>query len=431
MMARIPWMVRPNNMLVVSKTPGSSYKTVQGALDAIESAGDATFTNRYVVVIEGPDVYEEQVFDESSHVDVVGVGWPTIARFSSDIGSQPNGTYTVGDSLGAVTVTDKTLSGIRFVRDISGLSKVGNPPEAALYIGAENVEVSTQMWDRIAVTGNIIEGVHDGIQMFGPNYLFAGTPGLLELRGNLIRSVHDAVTVKGAMRVDSAHNTIEVDASGRSPWLTDIGNWKSTGFHINQNRSADVSGNPDTDWASLQGDRYLRSTGDSIRMICTDNVVGSSAEEIFAAYLTYDQGSFTDGSNTSPHRYHIESPSIHMIYDADEAPSENIAAFMSYHQDIGATGSANSFVVSGGNALLEQRNTGVSSPATVYGVHVSGGNGSEIKILGTLLEVTNAKGGGNAYWGTVAVGDTIKHDVYSDQAPDPGAGGTLTKVASK
>lgn len=410
--AWVPKRVRPPRFIEVSPA-GGDYTTVQAAFDAIAAAADSSATNRYRVDVL-PGVYDERVTIEPSFVDVY-FHEGAVLQFT---GTTSGGTLRIG--VDSTLTEDVTVSGPgRIVRNVTGVTgSGGGPPEGAVYIGAESSHPSAPQWDRVTIRGLTVEGVHDGIQAFGVNDDATSSP-LLDLHYNIVRSPHDAVTFKGALRVQSSYNLVEVDTTGRAPYLTNIADWKSTCWHINA--GSGVSGLP---WVLGLSDRWVRSFADSCVMRDGTNI-GSSGQDRMIGFLLY-QSSAADAGVAI--RVELLNPSITIEYDRDYSPAKNVALIQIEAADTseGVTIADGDFVVSGLEGVIRQINTGSSAPSSVYGIEVNvGSTGSAVVRASGSIWGQNLKGSAAAYLARASSGDTIYAEFVSNLGLDTGGGGTL------
>lgn len=410
-MAVIPWRGKSATARTVGKDKSYDHTTIQAALDSIT---DASATKRYVVVVD-VGIYDDGiVYHDKSFVDLMISPGAVLRRDTGDTAS-PVGTLIVGSQ----TYTEDVWigGGGRVVRNY-GISS----PCPSLAIG--NIEApyaSTLMWDRITIEGLTVEGVHDAVQIFGVSSSFTGSAtGYLAFKGNTVRCMHDAVAMKGASRILSAGNLIDVSTGGRSPYLTDVSTpWKSTAFHMNTNRPTTV------DWTSFAGERWYRSLGDKIYM--RDGTgVGGSAQDTMSAFFFYEQPGRNNGSI---HPVYISDPHIVMDYDRDYSPVNGVAA-INILFTAGTSIAEGSFVVEGLRAFVRQKNAGGSTPP-VYAVRLAGHatTGTRTIIVDGSADVRSASAAGAYVSRAVQTTDTIIQRIRSRQSNDATGAGTISSLA--
>lgn len=419
---RIPWRGKTATVRSVGKSRAYDHQTVQAALDWIEAAGDNATDNRYVVDVDA-GFYDDGAIDHHlSHVDVLVRPGAVLYRGTTETAT--GGTLAVAMGPGTPYAEDVWIGGGgRIVRNITGTKGAGSAPEAALYIGgAEDLPDDTQRFNDVTVENLIVEGVHDGIQVFGVGAGFAGsqTP-LVTIRSCNIRSVHDALTYKGAMRMVSAANLMYVDTSGVHPYLDDVDDWKSTGFHMNISRPTAE------DWSSFTAERWFRSLNDQVILVGGANIGNSSSvQDAFVGFYFYDGGSVAVGDL---HPVELLNPSIVVQYDRDYTPSYFVNGIGINLAASGVSIPAGSFLASNVAVHLTQKNAGVSAPSSVHAVRLTGhaATGSrEIEVTGRAF-VSNAAGSAFVSRAEQAT-DTIYQAIRSRQANDAGGAGTISAI---
>jgi len=358
--------------------PGDVVQTKLNLL----SAGTETAWN---VVLVMPGVYTGEFFLKKSYTALIGLDPQTTVFLKNAVVSDGDpGTFNVYDPAAPTALISHVLiRGLRFVNQLSGASGAGgDAPEPALSIGQANTGGADEgQWDDVIVENCIIEGNHDGLQVFGNT----GQPNrTLIVRNNIIRSVHDAWTVKANGQIFSHHNTIQVDSTGSEPYLDGLTYqaWKSTGIHVSMNffEGGPVSGS------------YIESVSDAIDVLADGNI-GASSQDLVAGFLVYSIG----GSDLDTVKIRVIEPSIRVRYNIDYSPTNEVAGVMIRHRIANQDGDV---VVSGGSVLMEQQSTGASAPASVASVTINNSAATAtayLQIWGTQLQASNAKSGGSAY----------------------------------
>lgn len=430
------WRGKETHVVYVGTGGVYNYSTVQGALDSIN---DAAADNRYVVVLSARESLTDFVVHNKSHVDLIGED-----RVHSII-ERPSTQTTTGGTIQIAsddtTVTEDVLiSNLHIVRNASGLIGGGFPPEAALFVGKESTwPTVARIWDNITVAGNLIEGVHDGIQMFGMSTAYRGADlPRLYVRDNIIKCVKDASTIKGEMVCLHERNTIFVKSSGYPPYLTDVGDWKSTGFHYNAGFHSDgVNGrNPNS---------LFVSNSDVIEVEDGTNVADPSlnGQGTLSGMYFYNIPNVAGGFEPFA-RIQIINPTIRMRWtEANVDPDQGFAAINMQeagpdtHTDDWNVAEGG-FVIQGGSIHIVNESTSASSPLKVYGILFTstgsiGGPGSRVlKITGTHVYAENNASGGIAYAALVlSSGTVIQHKIATDQTIALALGGASVVATVK
>jgi len=412
----VPWQGLSRRHFSVGQSKAFDFQSLQSALDAI---ADNTAENRYLITV-AQGIYDSTtpIVHSKSYVDVTGCGPGTILRRGSG-SPATGGTLVIGNASGG-SVEDVTVSNLRVIRNAAGASGSGDPPEAALYVGSEDLFPATREWHGITLEGLTVDGVHDGVQCFGAPVGYSGETGLLRIRNCSINCVHDALTYKGALRALSSGNQIYVDSRGL-PYLDSIAAWKSTGIHINPSTAAGEG-------AYASSDSMVHSVGDTIVMIGATNI-GGAGQQTLAGFYLYETATGAAARRVA-HEIVLVSPDIRVLFDNNSAPTNFVCGVSVILDQSFENVPPDRFVISGGRIRVEQKNTGASAPATVWGVRCRCTEttvGAYVDVIGTKIDVSNAKAGGNAYsLGAITANDRIRSYVFSSQVKDPGGAGTVT-----
>lgn len=410
------------NHVEVGPSKAYAYQSLQSALDSITgSAAD----NRFLVTL-APGVYgtptDAPVKLDKSFVDIVGAGPNASILARTDHSSSVGGTLVIGFTDG-VTVEDVMVSNLRVVRDDSG--DVG-PPEGAIYLGREsNHPAAPGTWKNVTLQNVIAEGVHDAIQIFGLIETHTGEAPYAAIRGCIARCTHDAVALKGSARVLSQGNQIDVDSRGRPPYLTNVGEWKSTGIHINASVSEVTGGQSAASWFVSSGDYIHVRDGSNVDLASPP--VGAYQRRI-AGVLIYDLGG-TTARTVCPVR--IVNPTIVVEWNRDGAPAGGGAYGVNTYLRNNVTIPLGNVEVVGGSIFVHQQNTGGSAPATVHAIMHSCEDTpmSYLSVAGTMLRARNDKGGGTAYALRADLAQsTIYSSARSHQANDTGGAGVIAAL---
>jgi len=425
---KIKWQGKNVNLVTVGKTKLHDHLTIQSALDAIEATYDAAPDNEYMISV-GKGYWtnaDAQTKHHLSHVHVCAEHRGEAVLYVDD-SAYAGGTFIIADNTASgwnpFTTENVILDGLCIVSGLSGAGKgAAGPPEGALYIGKESTYPTSGVvsWDNITVSNCIIDGEHDGIQLFGMG--FDTAPGSIVVQNNLIRSQHDAFTVKGGMRVDSIGNNIQaITAANKTPRLDSAADWKTTGFHTR------------TDDGVVNANCYIHSVKDNIYVHAT-NIIGASAANACAGILHYEPigGLFTGSTVSYPMR--ISGSVIYVEYDYDYTPAYPPAAIAVVRTHVT---DPTPIVVNGCKLAVRQLNTGASAPDTVAGVYVrpeptAASVVDPVTITNCMIEVSNDKAASNAY-SLMAGVDTQSSQItqggnYSHQATN-GTMNTLTELS--
>ena len=193
------------------------------------------------------------------------------------------------DDLPCVNVT---VTNLRITRNLAGTQQTGGQPEAALYVGGEESYgdlANGHFWDRITVQGCRIDGVHDGIQVFGNQHDESLFLPRIRVIDNRIDCIHDAMTAKGSMDWFSAYNHVRVFPAGFT-LLDNRADWKSTVFHHNSNRAG-----RDGVWAHPLRSRIV-SVGDIGEVHLTGDFGGGNdtQQSVACGFLFYFSSTIPD-----------------------------------------------------------------------------------------------------------------------------------------
>jgi len=239
------------NVKMVKKNPGTGeYSTIASAIAAINSAGDVSATNRYVIYI-GPGVYSESLLTVPSYVYLVGkhiaatiiepnASNHNVINLSSNsglvnltvqnAGSGYSGVYAndVGDfslmhkcsisncDIGVWQRSNAVdsflyLEYIDFVDCSTNSIKVTNAATKESFLNCENLFIqysSTNPSDAVLIDGEYCECNMTGAQFIGADTL-----------GNAVRITNGGYLNFGGGRIEDWGKAFYVDSSGSNPYL--------------------------------------------------------------------------------------------------------------------------------------------------------------------------------------------------------------------
>lgn len=402
-MAKRVWRGKDVNHLTVGNGKQFDHTTIQAALDAVETAGDAAADNLYAITV-APGVYESEVSHNVSYT-IVTAEVPHSAILQKTSGGT-GGAYSIGtDTAGLAEYI--VIENMVFNNQLTGnLGPQGGPPEGALYVGGEDIYDTDLNWDMVHLWNNRIIGSHDGLQIFGQR--MTGRPGRLFVQSNYIESCHDAVTLKNHACVMSSANQVYVVTAGDTDYLPSANDWKTTGFHFRTNSDGNTTV---SDYA------FWDSNGDQVWMDVRANVGGSGQDRV-AGVLAYNPGS------NQQIQLRFRNTAMRIDYDADYDPAFYIAAV---HLDSDNT---QQMQIRNLAARIHQRNTGSSAPSTIYGVMCQGASTSaSLRITDSEFDLVNDKGGGTTVCFSADANATIEYNnIIENAATEQSGAGTFTKL---
>jgi len=423
-MVKVPFAGKHFNHRSVGKTHAYDHATLQAALDAIATRADNTEENPYLIEIMA-DIWDDLdaiTVVDLSHIVIIGQGDASILRLTSTapVGAR-GGTLTVADDT-AVLVEDVTLQNFRLVNNLAGGGAgQGGPPEGALYIGKEAVHPSTKQYDRITVRNMTIEGSHDGLQIFGTNEDFTGTPPFVQVAFNIIRSAHDCYTVKGDVQLISVANQGLVRDAGIPPYIDNVVDWKSTCFH----HAVSVGS---TGGGVRNAEAYVRSNGDQFSVFTSGKIGGLANQRTVAGVLSY--AGAVAAETRPPIKQRWNNTQIHVVNT--DTPSDADIHFGGFVFE-GASG-VDGWNLREDDVVIRGAMIEVDNQADTANIPIVAGvwleldiNTNLLKISGAWIDAKNATTGGNAYalYADDASSTIERADIYSDQ----GTGGLGTIAA--
>lgn len=390
--------------------------------DALDSIVDAAADNPYTIAVSGihrageGSIPSGPIYWDKSFVSLVGEPGAMIERDEADgHATATGGTIQIANEDGETLVEQVSFSNIRIRRSASGAAAGagGGAPEAALFIGKENVHPDERNWDFVEVDGCLIEGIHDGIQWFGTNYMNLDRPPRLRVTNNTIICAHDASTSKGQAETYHAHNRIYCDSAGFD-WYPNPNDWKTTGFHYGMERGGgvgtEVTAHPDT---------RLVMHGDQIHVVANTNI----ASEI-AGILFYDPD-IDVGVSVRRLRVSISNVQIYVNHVADAAGTCGGIVLLGHDTAEWEVGTSDFDV----HDVSIRVHTAVSSQVAA-GVWLEGANTATTREIFVSGQAHVTAPSGTAYsMRAVTSGDTINHRMLSDQATSVGAGAAVTQQA--
>lgn len=140
-------------------------------------------------------------------------------------------------------------------------------------------------WDKVHLDKVWGEGVHDTFQFFGAAH--GGIPPELMVTRCRAYCVHDAYTCKGMFRLTAQGNIAWVDSRGFEN-LTNISDWKHTGWHFNMGTGTNVY------TATVAPEAFIDICGETIILAGGPNTGGASGQHNFSGIYVYT------GSSTIP-----------------------------------------------------------------------------------------------------------------------------------
>jgi len=407
-----------HNVIHVHQPRRTSYGVIQRAVDRVKAA-NPTPEDPWTIVVH-PGFYCEAIMLDASNVSLVGLD-----PFNTCIYTDPNQGAANADTnrrdpltirnmdtaLPTATLVENVgIHNLRFSNRNNGKGE-GGPPTAGLFIGHRpNIlgHAHTLPWNNVTVSGCVIDGVHDAIQMFGTTaegFPQTSRPPLLFLQNNLFRCCHDAYTVKGDMRVVSTSNRSWVNANGQIPWLDDsrISGWKATGFHLNEGSQGIVAHNPFV---------FVDSNGDSFFVEASDNV--GTGQGNVTGVLIYANFSNPDAYRT---RWIDTVVRVECAYPG----SVVLNGFQLLEQrDTGAVSTRDDHVIRGAMIDVHQRSTDPLATSDAIGIDIGGNVGSEAEVMDCMINVSNA--GAGAAYAMRATRTVYRANIFSKQSN--AAGGT-------
>jgi hypothetical protein len=415
-MSTIRFRGKDTNHISVGKDKSYDHQTVQGAVDAVVTAADSASDNPYLISVDRGYYLEKVVVAGVTDLSMLGLPGSVIARDSS-LGNTPGdgGTLVIGNTTDDATQRIR-LESLHVVNKQDG-DNDGGPPEGAIFVGEEeDFSATGNYWNDVIISGCVIEGVHDALQIFGQERNGGANtedPSRVWVHGNVIKCVHDAVTTKGRVRGYSSANQVYANSNGVQPYLTSISNWKTTGYHHNVTRGG----------GDNEGTGFWLSSADTFHVEGGGNV----GADYFAGILFYAGGKV----GSVPMRHRFVGTVIRVEYDADNSVVDDTLAGIRI-TDTADTGDDDWIVVNGADIYVHQKNTGVSATGTAAGVFMDvAGVGCDLKIFDSSIHVVNDASASNEYslYASTAQ-STIKHgSVYSDSATDNNSGtGTITQL---
>lgn len=415
-MSKYSWMGVHRNHITCGKGKGFTKNTLQGAVDLAKTLSLAPENPGLISVDRGYYLEAVQIADVTD-LSIIGLPGSIIAR-DNTIQTDPGGTLNIGNALFDTTERIR-IEGLHVVNKRSGdaTTPEGGPPEGAIFVGEEETyNISGNGWDSVIIRNCIIDGVHDALQMFGHNRnggSNATPPSQIWLINNVIRCAHDAVTTKGRLRGYSSCNQIYSDSNGISPYLTNVADWKTTGYHHNTARGQ----------GDDEGLGFWISDSDIFHVIGGSNL---STSDNLAGVFVYAGGKL--GVTPMPHVF--LSPKIRVESDNAITGADPPCGILIRDQAL--CPHDDWLVVQGGSIHVHQQNASGNPTAAGVRVNVSqtSGNNGVLKIIGTRIYVVNDEtGSGNAYsLQTNGAFSEILHRVYSPQGTDAGTG-TITQLS--